>query len=229
MRNTMALYCDTNKYKDKGVLRTPGPIKSMEAVLYLSKIPKFSMKVAGGGSSLSLLPNSESVQNGTTEDDVFGRGGLGDGKVGNISMNEPFASRPLGMKKRKKEEKSENGAQRVARSVDKMAWALESAANDKRRAASLGLQLEILKSTPMSSDEKRKMLDALRSDAASLFRKQNVKSKLNTPCRTAVYASTLGTAPSYVVKGPISSSFQQLSDTERTDEDATETGCTFSK
>ena len=65
LRNIMALYCDTNNYKDKGVLRTPGPIKSMEAVLYLSKIPKFSMKVGGGGSSLSLLPSSESVQKGT--------------------------------------------------------------------------------------------------------------------------------------------------------------------
>ena len=144
-------------------------------------------------------------------------------------MDEPSASRPLGMKKRKQEEKSANRAQRVTRSVDKMDLALEPAANDKRRAASLGRQLEILKSTPMPSDEKRRMPVALRSDAASLFSKQNVKSKLYTSCRTAVDVSTLGIAPSYVVKGPKRSSFRQFSDTERTDEDATETGSTFSK
>ena len=48
LRNIMAIYCDSNKYNDKGIFRTPEPITSMEAVLYLSKIPKFSMKVAAG-------------------------------------------------------------------------------------------------------------------------------------------------------------------------------------
>ena len=69
-------------------------------------------------------------------------GEAGDGIEGNISMEEPSAARRRGFKKRKLEEKVENGAQRVARSVDKMALALESAARDMRKAASLGLQLE---------------------------------------------------------------------------------------
>lgn len=189
LRNIMALYGDNNKYKDKGVLRTPGPIKSMEAFLYLTNVPKFSTKAGCRGSSFCLLPKIEGVQNGSKEDDVLDREGLGDGKDANISMYESSASRPLGMRKKKKDEKSENGAQCVARRVDKMPLLLESAANEQRRAASLGIPLRILKRTPMQSDELRRMPDALRSDAASLFGKKNVKRKLHTTCRTAVDAS----------------------------------------
>lgn len=59
--------------------------------------------------------------------------------------------------------------QRVARLVDNMAAALETAAADKRKAASLGLQLEIWKRTPMFDIEKRRMLDRFRRDAAVFF------------------------------------------------------------
>ena len=133
-------------------------------------------------------------------------------------MEEPSAVRLRGMKKKKLEWKVENGTQRVARSVDKMASALESPARDMRKAASLGLQLETLKNTIMADTGKRRILDALRSDAATF---------LATMMRQ--HSSSLATAPSFVVMGPNSSSFQQFSEAERTGDDVTETGAAFFK
>ena len=157
----MALYCSTNNYKDKGILQTPGPIKSMDTVHYLSTIPKFSMEV-GGSSAAPRVALGKG--NGIDRKDVDGGGdkrGLYIGDGGNISMDEPSTGHSKGWKRRKQEEKGEKGAQPVARSVDKMASALETAATDKRKTAALALQLEIVKSTPMPDSEKRTMLDTL--------------------------------------------------------------------
>ena len=230
LRNIMALYCSTNKYKDKGILRTPGPIKSMEAVHYLSKIPKFSMKVGGSSAEPRAVLGKGNGIYGTGGKDVDGEGdrkGLYMGDGGNISMEEPSARHTTGWKRRKHEEKGETGAQRVARSVDKMASALETAGTDKRKAAALGLQLEIMKSTPMPESEKRKMPDILRRDAAALFRAthriqdvqkphvaQSVSPTLDVsqPSSTDREWESLPSAPSFVVMGPNSSSFQNFPD-----------------
>ena len=105
----MVLYCDTNKYKDSDVFRTPGPIKSMKAVLYLSKIHKYSMKV-GGGSSPSVGSAKDVIgENRKNSRGDRSLGEVGEGIEGSISMEEPSAARPQGLKKRKLEEKVEMG------------------------------------------------------------------------------------------------------------------------
>lgn len=50
-----------------------------------------------------------------------------------------------------------------------MEAALETAAAEKQNAPSLGLQPEILKHTPMTDVEKKRMLDNLSPEAAAFF------------------------------------------------------------
>ena len=103
-----------------------------------------------------------------------------------------------------------------------MASALEMAATDKRKVAALGLQLEIVKSTPMPDSEKRKMLNNLRIDAAALFRSthpiQDARephvAKSASPTLDVAQSSSsdresasLPGAPSFVVMGHIAHLF----------------------
>ena len=235
----MTLYCGTNKYKDKGILRTPGPIKSMDAVHYLSTIPKFSMKVGGSSAAPRVALGKGDGIDGKDVDGGGDKRGLYMGDGGNISMDEPSTGRPKGWKRRKQEARGETGAQRVARSVDKMASALESAATDKRKAAALALQLEIVKSTPMPDSEKRTMPDTLRRDAAALFRSTHPIQDVRKPqvaqtaspildgpqtSSTDRGSASLPSAPSFVVMGPNSSSFQHFPDEGQGESPDTDTG-----
>ena len=80
----------------------------------------------------------------------------------------------------------------------------------------------------MADTEKRKILDALRSDAATLFGNHDAR-KLASTSTVAQQSSLLANSPSFVVMRPNSSSFQHFSEAERTDDDVTETGSAFSK
>lgn len=143
LRNIMGLYREKIKYEYKGVFRTPGSIKSMEAVLFLSKILKFSMKVGGGGSASVEEDMPGNREKRMDEDGVAKKPDIESGKRGNIDMEKPSTNRPAGVTKRKQAEKCESGTQHVARIVEKMATVLETAVADERWAASFGLQLEI--------------------------------------------------------------------------------------
>lgn len=102
----------------------------MEGILYLSEIPKFSMKVGGGSSNFVRSAEVRIRDNGKSVGGAGGMEDVGDGIERIISMKEPSSARPSGLRKWKVEEKVENGALRVARSVDKLAYAFESAAID---------------------------------------------------------------------------------------------------
>ena len=244
LRNIMTLYCSTNKYKDKGTLRTPGPIKSMEAVMYLSKIPKFSMKVGAESSKSSAPLQVEDKKDVPHGQGVIRANEIQGVKTGNISMHAPASARPAGWKRRKNEEKIENGTHRVARSVAKMATALATAAADKRKVVALGLQLEIFKSTPMADREKRRMLELLQRDAANLFRAEEPENYAHDdldvekipPSQdgaqtspTNADSSSLRSAPSFVIMGPNSSSFQQFQDDEEAVPSQSDAGSGFTK
>lgn len=210
-RNVMKVYREQNKYKDKGVLRTPGVIKFMDAVWLLSKYPKFSTRV--GGSSKSA---QGSVPGGAIviADDIEG---IGEDGSGNIGMGKPSESRPKGVKKRKIEEKREQGTSKVASSVEKMAQALKQAAIDKRRTASLALQFEIMKSMPMSDAERYSKMESLRMEAAAMYGVESAHESPSVVQRQPVQSSNGGSsslmsAPSGLVRGPNSSSFHLYSE-----------------
>ena len=212
LRNIMALYCETNKYKDKGLLCTPGPIKFMEAVMFLSKTPKFSMKGGGESCKTSGRDLKFKIGKNADEDDIGRIEGDQSGKRGNISMDQPSLKRPTGLKNRKQYEKGDNGWQRVARSVDNMAAALKTAATDKHKAASLGLQLEILKITPMPDDEK--IFDSSEREPEIASRHSDIIVRKKSE---KVDSSSLLSTPSSVVRGPNSSSVQPFPEESRTD------------
>ena len=224
-RNIMTLYCETNKYKDKGVLPKPGPIKFMDAIFYLGKVPKFSMKIGGGSSTAAGYRPFHNVKKDM--DDIEEESNhVG----GNIGFANPSLDRPRGIKKKKQEGRMEHSSHQVARSVDKMASVLATAASDKRKAASLSLQLEIVKSTPMCASEKRKILELLRRDAEQMFQAEESGDtgpvgsisaiEKGVPVLDTVHvdasrsinlvSSSLHSAPSFLVTGPNSSSFQQF-------------------
>ena len=117
----------------------------------------------------------------------------------------------------------------MARSVARMATALATAAGDKRKAVALGLQLEIVKGTPMPDREKHRMLELLRRDVSNLFRAEEPENHAHNdldvekipPSQdgaqtspTNVDSSSVRSAPSFVIMGPNSSSFQHFRDEE---------------
>ena len=109
----MALYCEINKYKYNGQLCTPGPIKSMDAVMFLSQIPKFSIKFSAGSIETIATDANEAGKKDSIGRDVEELDGVKSWKRGNISMEQPSAMRAVGLKKRKKGLKVENRSQRV--------------------------------------------------------------------------------------------------------------------
>ena len=98
-----------------------------------------------------------------------------------------------------------------------MATALGKAASDKRRAGSLGLQLEIFKSTSISDFEKRRLFNNLRQDAVAFFGCSQKDSEVTSSRSDVLKDSTVQKvssrsilAASFLVRGPNSPSFQQF-------------------
>lgn len=99
-----------------------------------------------------------------------------------------------------------------------MAAPLETAAAEMRKAASLGLQLEILKHKPMADVEKSRMLENMRSEASELLSStvpeaQNLSRQsdmLISSTSEIIDSTSLQIVPSFIVRAPNSSSFQQF-------------------
>ena len=129
----MCLYCQKNKHMERGVLRTPPTIRSMEAVRFLAKRPTFSACV-GGGSRHAAGYNPKAVHDSKASEDG-----------GNISIERPLLGRPSGSKKRKGEKKTAVASTKVAKSVDNMSEELRASSPAKRDAAPIMLEFEILR------------------------------------------------------------------------------------
>lgn len=111
---------------------------------------------------------------------------------------------------------------------------LETAAADERK---VGLQLEILKHTPMAGVEERRMLDSLRGDAAAFFSSTVPKAQTLSRQSDIVIPSTsenedstsLQSSPSFVIRGPNNSSFQHFPEDEEHISSETDTGSHLTK
>ena len=156
LEHIMCLYRQQNKHMERGVLRTPPPIKFIEAVRFLAKCPKFSAWV-GGGSRLAAGYKPKAVHDSKASEDE-----------GNLSIERPLLSRPSRLKKRKWEENTAVGSTKVAKSVDNMSEALRASSRAKSDAASIMLEFEILRRMALPQSVMNAELHALKAKASHL-------------------------------------------------------------
>ena len=128
----------------------------MGAVRFLSQCPSFSACVGGGSRKARRCKPASNKDSESTVD------------AGNISIERHLSRRPSGSKKCKIEEKTEATTSKVTRSVDSMSVELRSSSRAKSDAASIMLELEILRRMPLPSSVMEAELRALKAKAVNL-------------------------------------------------------------
>lgn len=115
----------------------------------------------GEQESGASVPNSSSFQHYNTSDSE-------PSSIGNIGMSKPSRFRPTGVKRQKADDSVEAGAYKMAKSIDRVSRAIEESTKAKLVDSALAIQFKIVKSLPISGEEKEVRMKKLLLKASTL-------------------------------------------------------------
>ena len=188
MAHVMQLYREINGTVDKdGTKKLAALVNYIDAVMHLSSHPKHfpaigklsSSTPAECSSSSSHMSSDAVCQLSCNQKSHEDSGNFCNSPSSerNIAMAALSRSRPRGIKREKSENASEAGAFKMAKSIDRVGMEIENSTNAKLIASSVSIRFKIIKSLPLSDEERGSKLMQLLSKASSMNAGQHEKVK----------------------------------------------------